>query len=131
VKILALSDTYLEFPDVANLPEADVLVHAGEWAEMFRSDLEFSVTLAGLNSLKELFKRERYEACSSLAERLLEVNPLDVGVNVFLVQATAQLRGALAAREVWTFRANFFKQQIGVVPETLLEMDQSRWNQAD
>jgi uncharacterized protein len=34
MKILALSDTHLEFPRVADLPEADVLVHAGDWTDV-------------------------------------------------------------------------------------------------
>jgi hypothetical protein len=34
MKILALSDTHLEFPTVADLPDADVLVHAGYWTDL-------------------------------------------------------------------------------------------------
>ncbi|MDX2004531.1 MAG: metallophosphoesterase [Meiothermus sp.] len=31
LKLIALSDTHLNFPDLADLPEADLLVHCGDW----------------------------------------------------------------------------------------------------
>jgi uncharacterized protein len=57
VKILALSDTHLEFPDVANLPEADVLVHAGDWTELgfHHSGLEIRSFERFLNNLREKY----------------------------------------------------------------------------
>ena len=57
LKILALSDTHLEFPKVSDLPDANVLVHAGDW-----TDIGFRHSKAELQKL-ELFlteARDRY-----------------------------------------------------------------------
>jgi hypothetical protein len=44
MKILALSDTHLEFPTVADLPDADVVVHAGDWTDVgFRHSSRFDL----------------------------------------------------------------------------------------
>ena len=104
---------------------------SSDWALELRSDLEFSVTRAGLEALEELFKLARFEACSSLAERLLEVNPLDIGVNVLLVRSVEQLRGALAAREVLAFRWAVFEREVGEVPEDLRSLQNAAWGRAN
>ena len=94
----------------------------GVWAEEFRNDLEWSVASAGLATVENLYKLERYDTCIELAGRLLEINPLDVTLSVFLVQAVRSLKGSLAARQELERLAHIFDTQIGEVPEILNEM---------
>ena len=61
LKILALSDTHLEFPKVSDLPDANVLVHAGDW-----TDIGFRHSKAELQKL-ELFLTEAREAPSRIS----------------------------------------------------------------
>ena len=44
MKLLALSDTHLEFPRISDLPDAEIFIHAGDWTESgYRhSQLEFA-----------------------------------------------------------------------------------------
>jgi uncharacterized protein len=46
LKFLALSDTHLQFPQLANLPEADLLVHCGDWTNTGFARGEREVDLA-------------------------------------------------------------------------------------
>lgn len=94
----------------------------GVWAEEYRNDLEWSVASAGLATVEDLFKLERYDVCIELATRLLEINPLDVALSTFLVQAVRSLKGTLAAHQELERLANVFRNQIGEVPEVLSEM---------
>jgi tetratricopeptide (TPR) repeat protein len=94
----------------------------GVWAEEYRNDLEWSVASAGLATIEDLFKQERYDVCIELATRLLEISPLDVALSIFLVQAVRSLKGTLAARQELERLANVFNTQIGEVPEALNEM---------
>jgi tetratricopeptide (TPR) repeat protein len=93
-----------------------------EWAEIFRSELEFSVANLGLETVEDLYALERFEACVDLALRLLEVNVLNIGVSVMLVKATAQLKGAFAAREALDHVLKSFERGLGVVPELLRDL---------
>ena len=93
-----------------------------EWAEVFRSELEFSVANLGLETVEDLYALERFEACVDLALWLLEVNILNVGVSVMLVKATAHLKGALAARETLDHILKSFERGLGVVPELLQDL---------
>jgi tetratricopeptide (TPR) repeat protein len=94
----------------------------GVWAEEYRNDLEWSVASAGLATVEDMFKLERYDVCIELATRLLEISPLDVSLSIFLVQAVRSLKGSLAARQELERLANVFNTQIGEVPEALSEM---------
>jgi tetratricopeptide (TPR) repeat protein len=94
----------------------------GVWAEEYRNDLEWSVASAGLATIEDLFKQERFDVCIELATRLLEISPLDVALSIFLVQAVQSLKGTLAARQELERLANVFNTQIGEVPEALNEM---------
>jgi Icc-related predicted phosphoesterase len=57
LKILALSDTHLEFPNVSALPDADVFLHAGDWTNLgYRhSKAEFEQFLNFLEAVKNRY----------------------------------------------------------------------------
>ena len=97
------------------------------WAEEYRMDLEWSVARAGLLALEDLFQLERFEPCIELAERLLEINPMDIGVSVLLVRAVKELSGTLEARSKLDQLSARFVSQIGVVPDPLIELQASAW----
>jgi tetratricopeptide (TPR) repeat protein len=94
----------------------------GVWAEEYRNDLEWSVASAGLATVEDMFKLERYDVCIELATRLLEISPLDVALSIFLVQAVRSLKGSLAAHQELERLANVFNTQIGEVPEALSDL---------
>jgi tetratricopeptide (TPR) repeat protein len=101
------------------------------WAEEYRMDLEWSVARAGLLALEDLFQLERFEPCIELAERLLEINPMDIGVSVMLVRTVKELSGTLEARSKLDQLSARFVSQIGVVPDPLIELQASAWMMAN
>jgi uncharacterized protein len=57
LRILATSDTHLEFPNVATLPDADVFLHAGDWTNLgYRhSKAELEQFFAFLEAVKKRY----------------------------------------------------------------------------
>ena len=103
----------------------------GQWAEELRWDLEWSVVRSGLLAVEELFRQERYKACIELAERLIEINPLEAGISVLMVQAVKELHGALAARAMLEQVTARFRSAIGEVPEAIEQLRSGAWLSAN
>lgn len=108
------------------LPRSD-----GAWAEEYRRDLEWSLAETGLRAIEDLYRLGSHAACIRLAERLLEINPLDVGTSVLLVRAEFELHGTLAARSRLDRLATVFRGQIGEVPEPIEHLGREGWLQAN
>ncbi len=92
-----------------------------EWVEDTRAGLEWSVAKAGLEALQTLFEDARFDACESLAVRVLEIYPFEVGAVVLLSRSVFELRGSLEARRTLERWQEHFRRQIGEVPPDLLE----------
>ena len=103
----------------------------GQWAEELRWDLEWSVVRSGLLAVEELFRQERYKACIELAERLIEINPLEAGISVLMVQAVKELHGTLAARAMLEQVTARFRSAIGEVPEAIEQLRSGAWLSAN
>jgi tetratricopeptide (TPR) repeat protein len=103
----------------------------GQWAEELRWDLEWSVVRSGLLAVEELFRQERYKVCIELAERLIEINPLEAGISVLMVQAVKELDGVLAARSMLEQVTARFRSSIGEVPEAIEQLRSSAWLSAN
>jgi two-component SAPR family response regulator len=99
----------------------------GAWVEERRWDLEWSVVRAGLLAVDELFRQGNYKVCIELAERLIEINPLEAGISVLLVQAVKELDGVLAARSMLEQVMARFRSSIGDVPEAIEQLRSSSW----
>jgi tetratricopeptide (TPR) repeat protein len=97
------------------LPNTDT-----HWAIDVRLELESALARVGLRVLIELEHARRYEECIGLAERLLEVHPLDVSVAVVLVRCTLKIFGVLEAQQALDRIKSKFMSLIGDVPEELL-----------
>jgi len=96
------------------LPQAE-----SEWARMERDTLEWSVISCGLN-LMEAWSREReWKKCLDLAQRLLTIDPVNVALAEYLMQATLELEGLVASRQVLGQLADRFEHELGTVPPTL------------
>lgn len=108
------------------LPRSD-----GVWAEEYRRDLEWSLTEAGLRAVEDLYRIGNHAACLRLAERLLEINPLDVGTAVLLVRSVYELHGSLAARSRLDRLAMGFRGQLGEVPEPIEHLGREGWLQVN
>ena len=103
----------------------------GHWAEELRWDLEWSVVRSGMLAVEELFRQERYKVCIELAERLIEINPLEAGISVLMVQAVKELHGVLAARAMLEQVTARFRSSIGEVPEAIEQLRSSAWLSAN
>jgi tetratricopeptide (TPR) repeat protein len=97
------------------LPNTDT-----HWAIDVRLELEGALARVGLRVLIELEHARRYQECIGLAERLLEVHPLDVSVAVVLVRCTLKMFGVLEAQQALDRIKSKFMSLIGDVPEELL-----------
>jgi tetratricopeptide (TPR) repeat protein len=97
------------------LPNTDT-----HWAIDVRLELERALARVGLRVLIELEHARRYPECIGLAERLLEVHPLDVSVAVVLVRCTLKSFGVLEAQQALDRIKSRFMSLIGDVPEELL-----------
>jgi len=96
------------------LPQAE-----SEWARMERDTLEWNVISCGLN-LMEAWSREReWEKCLDLAQRLLTIDPVNAALAEYLMQATLELEGLVASRQVLSQLADRFQRELGTVPPTL------------
>jgi tetratricopeptide (TPR) repeat protein len=97
------------------LPNTDT-----HWAIDVRLELESALARVGLRVLIKLEHARRYQECIGLAERLLEVHPLDVSVAVVLVRCTLKMFGVLEAQQALDRIKSRFISLIGDVPEELL-----------
>ncbi len=101
------------------LPQSD-----GNWAQETRSDLEFNLAHVALETLEDLYKLGEFQTCSDLAARLLEINPISVGISILLVKSVMALKGSLHARETLDQVHRTFHRELGEVPEDLKQLGQ-------
>ncbi|GAA5533732.1 BTAD domain-containing putative transcriptional regulator [Deinococcus aluminii] len=101
------------------------------WAAGVRDELEWSLVRLGLETLERLQREGQHAACVSLAQRLLEIHPLDVGISALLVRALHTLRGSLAARQELERVSQVFQRELGEVPEPLLALRRDAWASAN
>jgi tetratricopeptide (TPR) repeat protein len=91
------------------------------WAIETRGEIEWSVCKSGLGVLEDLFQLGKFDLCEKLAERLLEIEPLDVGISLLLLECVKSLRGMTAARQSLAHIQTVFQNQIGEVPEAIAQ----------
>ena len=71
----------------------------GDWAAKERERLTGFVMQIGLKYLNQWFEAAEFERCVKLTERLLEVDPFDTTMSVYLLEALYQLEGKAAAQQ--------------------------------
>lgn len=90
-----------------------------EWVETERERMSRWIVRVGLETMDTWYSEGSYAKCVQLAQRLIEVDPLDEGLHDFLIRATAQVSGISAARTAcWESHA-FFAKEVGHVPPLL------------
>jgi tetratricopeptide (TPR) repeat protein/DNA-binding SARP family transcriptional activator len=104
----------------AFLPRAD-----SNWAFEIRHELQYSIGRLGLGVLQDVRAQGKLEACIDLAERLLEVNAVDVAIVLLLVEVLTEARGTAQARQRLGAAKDRFLHEIGDVPEDVLALETS------
>ena len=99
------------------LPRTDT-----DWAENKRYDLELELAEIGVETMRDLFGLGRFEECLRLAERLVKVSGLNLGVQLMLLRATARVHGALAARERLLKVDSLLQSDLRAMPELMREL---------
>lgn len=99
------------------LPDAD-----GVWVRSERETLKSLVLRVGLLTMNEWYTAGEFEKVLTLASRLVDVDPFDETVNEFLVRATLELQGELAARRAYRRVRDLFEDELGELPPNLLTL---------
>jgi DNA-binding SARP family transcriptional activator len=100
------------------LPQAE-----SDWARSERETLEWSVIKAGLRLMDSWSNRGDFSKCLELAQRLLEIEPLNEVLAEYLVSATMELEGHLAARHALEDIARRYRNEVGELPPRLQDLD--------
>lgn len=109
----ALLDLPLAVADF--LPESE-----SAWAEREREQWQALLDRVSLQALESWARAGEYPKVQHLAQRLLDINPLEVAVQVWLLRALAVTAGPEAARlRAWESE-QLFKRELGQVPAELL-----------
>lgn len=90
-----------------------------EWVEMERERMSRWIVRVGLETMDAWYSAGDYAKCVKLAERLIEIEPLDEGLHDFLIRATAQVSGVSAARTICWESRTLFAREVGHVPHLL------------
>jgi DNA-binding SARP family transcriptional activator len=104
----------------AFLPGAD-----SDWAVTERDRLVWSVVKVGLQTLERWFEDGEYDKCLTLAEYLMELEPLNASLSEYLVNATLALEGEVAARRKLAFLGSRFLKEVGETPSELRKLERS------
>lgn len=96
----------------------------GEWVLSERVHLSRWIIRVGLDTLESLYRSGRYEDVHDLAERLIEIEPLESALHVFLLRATAEAAGIRAALVECHQCQATFRQEVGEVPSVLKALEQ-------
>ena len=102
----------------AFLPGASVT-----WAQEERRALEWSVVKAGLRLIDRWNAEGQSSKCLELALRLREIEPYNEVLAEYLVVATLELEGHIAARRALDDLSSQFKLEVGEVPPRLLVLE--------
>ena len=95
----------------AFLPESDT-----DWVVEERTNVEWLIVRTGLEILEEYYRQGDDALCMDLAERLLQVEPLNEGINTLLIRATERLKGAVTARHTLERVRKRFRDDVGELP---------------
>ena len=98
----------------AFLPESDT-----DWVVEERTNVEWLIVRTGLEILEEYYQQGDDALCMELAERLLQVEPLNEGINTLLIRATERLKGAVTARHTLERVRKRFRDEVGDLPPAL------------
>ncbi|WP_034388530.1 BTAD domain-containing protein [Deinococcus sp. YIM 77859] len=90
-----------------------------EWVETERERMSRWIIRVGLETMDTWYSAGDYAKCVKLAERLIEIDPLDEGLHDFLIRATAQVKGVSAARTVCWESRTLFAREVGYIPPLL------------
>jgi tetratricopeptide (TPR) repeat protein len=104
----------------AFLPGAD-----SEWAVTERDHLLWSIVKVGLQTLERWFEAGEYDKCLTLAEHLMQLEPLNPSLSEYLVNATLALEGEVAARRKLAFLGSRFLKEVGETPPELQKLERS------
>ncbi|CAM3669985.1 BTAD domain-containing putative transcriptional regulator [Deinococcus frigens] len=90
-----------------------------EWVGTERERMSRWIVRIGLETMDAWYSAGDYAKCVKLAERLIEIDPLDEGLHDFLIRATAQVSGVGAARTICWESRTLFAREVGHVPHLL------------
>ena len=90
-----------------------------EWVETERERMSRWIVRVGLETMDAWYSAGDYAKCVKLAQRLIEIEPLDEGLHDFLIRATAQVSGVSAARAIYWESRTLFAREVGHVPPLL------------
>jgi len=96
------------------LPKAE-----GSWAGTVRRELQRWIVQVGLEMLDEWYVRGEHTKCLALASRLIDIEPLDEGLNEFLLKTTLIVEGQGAARQAYRRIRERYEDEYGEVPPNL------------
>ena len=102
----------------AFLPQAE-----SDWARSEREALEWSVVKAGLRLMDTWSARGEFGKCLELSVRLLEIEPLNEVLAEYLVSATLELEGHVAARRKLEDIRRRYRDEVGELPLRLQVLD--------
>ncbi len=94
-----------------------------EWVELEREDMSRWIIRVGLETMDNWYSNGDYLKCLKLAERLIEVDPLDEGLHSFLIRATVEVSSINAARAVCAESRARFMREVGQVPQMLERLE--------
>ena len=87
------------------------------WTEEMRNEIEAQLTQQGTKVLEQLYAQNHHELCLQLATRLLKINPFIPEVIAIQIQATVQLHGEIAGKQLQTEIARSLKAQFSGIPK--------------
>jgi len=96
----------------------------GDWAAKERERLMGFVMKIGLKCLNQWFEAAEYERCVKLTERLLEVDPFDSTMSVYLLEALHQLEGKAASQQRAQRMLRTFAQEGLPAPDDVVRFTQ-------
>lgn len=88
-----------------------------DWAREERDELAFSVIGTGLQLMARWSAQGDFEKCRALARRLLDVDPTDAALAEYLVVATLELEGTLAAQRTLLEVGARAERELGCTPD--------------
>jgi len=103
----------------AFLPSSEVA-----WVQEERKQLEWSVVKAGLQLIERWNAAGQTSKCLELAQRLREIEPYNEVLAEYLIVATLELEGHIAARRAFNEVSSQFRLEIGEVPPALVALEQ-------
>ncbi len=95
-----------------------------DWVREERDTLAFSVMNVGLKLMTQWSAAGEYQKCATLSRRLLRVEPCDETLAEFLVEATLQLEGEVAAQRALKEVALRATQELGWAPDWVDRLNQ-------